>query len=578
MSSVSYLANTYQISAKMIINDQEKCDHILSEEGSTQGDVTAMAMYAIGTRPLLDILNDRTDPSACQQVWYADDSAAAGKLREIKKWWDILFEIGPKFGYFPNASKTILIVKDSQYDLATELFKDTEIEVTRSGERHLGAVIGSQKFRDEYVGGKVEKWVQDVDELSKTAEDEPQLAYAAYTKAMCMRWCFLQRTIPNTKNYFAPLEDVIRNKFIPAVIGRKVSDVERKILSLPVRLGGMGIQNPILTAEVEFRNSSIITSNLTTMIINQERNLDNYNAAQVSAEIQKLKTEKEEQLVMQLEEVKDLVDSKLKRTIELACEKGAGAWLSALPLQSLGYVLNKQEFRDAICLRYDWKIPHTPFHCRCGQKNSVDHTLNCRLGGYVTMRHNNIRNLEAHLLSDVCKDIKIEPELLPIGNNRTLSTNIADKARLDVSAVGIWSSMERTFLDVRVFHPNSPSYMNTSPEQLYVQHEREKKRVYNDRILQVEKGSFSPLIFSTTGGMGPEATRYHKRIAELISTKRGELYSDVVNHIRTRIRFSLLKSVLVAVRGERGKRGRPNNTAISDISLNLVPQQTSYEV
>ena len=194
------------------------------------------------------------------------------------------------------------------------------------------------------------------------------------------------------------------------------------------------------------------------------------------------------------------------------------------------------------------------------------------------MRHNNIRNLEAHLLSDVCKDVKIEPELLPIGNSRTLSTNVADKARLDVSAVGVWSPMERTFLDVRVFHPNSSSYMNTSPDQLYIQHEREKKRVYNDRVLQVEKGSFSPLIFSTTGGMGPEATKYHKRVAELISTKRGEMYSDVVNHIRTRIRFSLLKSVLVAVRGERGKRGRPNSAAMSDISFNLVPQQAAYEV
>ena len=314
------------------------------------------------------------------------------------------------------------------------------------------------------------------------------------------------------------------------------------------------------------------------MIISQEQNLQNYDAGQVNAEMLKLKTKKEEQLLLELEEIKNLVDCKFKRTIELACEKGAGVWLTALPLQSLGYVLNKQEFRDAICLRYGWKIPNTPFHCRCGEKNSVDHTLNCRLGGYVTMRHNNIRNFEAHLLSDICKDVKIEPELLPIGNTRTLSTNVADKARLDVSAVGVWSPMERTFLDVRVFHPNSPSYLNTSPEQLYLQHEREKKRVYNDRVLQVETVSFSPLIFSTTGGMGPEATRYHKRVTELISAKRGETYSDVVNRIRTRIRFSLLKSVLVAVRGERGRRGRPSNASISDISLNLVPQQATYEV
>ena len=174
--------------------------------------------------------------------------------------------------------------------------------------------------------------------------------------------------------------------------------------------------------------------------------------------------------------------------------------------------------------------------------------------------------------------VKTEPLLLPIGNGSTESTNEAEKARPDVSAVGVWSPMERTFLDVRVFHPNSASYMNTAPSQLYIQHEKAKKRTYNDRILQVEKGSFSPLIFSTTGGMGPESTRYHKRVAELISAKRGEVYSHVVNHIRTGIRFALLKSVLIAVRGERGRKRRTIGVPMSEISLNLIPKQSSYEV
>ena len=153
----------------------------------------------------------------------------------------------------------------------------------------------------------------------------------------------------------------------------------------------------------------------------------------------------------------------------------------------------------------------------------------------------------------MCKDVKVEPLLLPLGNSGTLSTNTAEKARLDVSAVGIWSPMERTFLDVRVMHPNSPSYMEKPIDQLYVQHEAEKKRTYNDRILNVEKGSFSPLVFSTSGGMGPESTRYHKRIAELFSRKKGEEYSHVMGFIRTSIRFALLRSTLVAIRGERGR-------------------------
>ena len=100
----------------------------------------------------------------------------------------------------------------------------------------------------------------------------------------------------------------------------------------------------------------------------------------------------------------------------------------------------------------------------------------------------------------------------------------------------------------------------------------------NHRIMHVEKGSFSPLIFSTTGGMGPEATRYHKRIAELISVKRGELYSEVVNFIRTKVRVALLKSTLVAIRGERGRRRRTQNTPIEDLSLNLIPERSTYEV
>ena len=117
----------------------------------------------------------------------------------------------------------------------------------------------------------------------------------------------------------------------------------------------------------------------------------------------------------------------------------------------------------------------------------------------------------------------------------------------------MWGSYERTFLDVRIVHPNAPSYINKPIDKVYESHEKEKKRMYNERVIQVEKGSFTPIVMSTFGGMGVEAKKYHKRIATLISLKRGERYSDVVNFLRTRMRFSILRSVLTAVRGVRGK-------------------------
>ena len=131
-----------------------------------------------------------------------------------------------------------------------------------------------------------------------------------------------------------------------------MTDLERKIISLPVRLGGLGIQNPVLTADREFRNSSTVTMNLTKLIEEQQQDLRNYNKETVESDIARIKREKEKYLMEQLEEIKNSANEKLKRSLELANEKGAGLWLTALPLQAAGYVLNKHEFRDGICLRY----------------------------------------------------------------------------------------------------------------------------------------------------------------------------------------------------------------------------------
>ena len=193
------------------------------------------------------------------------------------------------------------------------------------------------------------------------------------------------------------------------------------------------------------------------------------------------------------------------------------------------------------------------------------------------MRHNRIRDLEASILKDVCKDVRVEPELLPVGERTIASSNIADRARLDVSAVGVWSPMERTFADVRIVHPNSRTYAGKAIEKVYELHENEKKRAYNQRVIQVEKATFTPLIFSTSGGMAPECTLFHKRLAVLISNKTKEEYSHVMNHLRTRLRFTLLKSTLIAIRGERGKicKAKVN---ITDLSFNTIPDMPSYEV
>ena len=99
---------------------------------------------------------------------------------------------------------------------------------------------------------------------------------------------------------------------------------------------------------------------------------------------------------------------------------------------------------------------------------------------------------------------------------------------------------------------------------------------YNNRVLTVERGSFTPLIYTTFGGWGPQSTRYHKRLAEKIARKRNEDYRHVLSHMRTRVRFSLLRSTLVAIRGERGKK-QVAAKPFASIAFNLIPDALGYE-
>ena len=330
------------------------------------------------------------------------------------------------------------------------------------------------------------------------------------------------------------------------------------------------------TCDREYQSSLNITKELSDLIHRQEQDLSLFNPQTQANIIRESKLLKESHLKQKFEELLLLLPSiERKRCLQMSREKGSGSWLTVLPLQDFGYTLNKQEFRDALCLRYGWNIPNMPHFCGCGIKNSIDHTLICKKGGYVAMRHNNLRDLNVTLQKEVCRDVVSEPRLLPLENEEVDGTQ-ADRAAPDISSRGLWSTFQRTFFDVRVLHPNAPSYRSADLEKLYKSHEQEKMRKCNSRVITVDGGSFTPLIYTTFGGMGPQAIKYHKRLAEKLARKRNEEYKHTINHMRIRIRFSLLRSVLVALRGERGKKPPPSKV-LSSTSFNLIPDFMEYE-
>ena len=534
-------------------------------------------MYALATMPLINDLDAKCKDENVKQSWYADDSVSAGSLEGIKCWWENLVSAGPHFGYHPKASKTWLIVKEDKYEAACKLFKNTGINITKEGHRHLGAAVGTDEFKCKYVSAKVSGWVDDVFQLTEIAKEEPQACYSAFTKGLCRRWTYIQRTISDISTLFQPLEDAIRHSFIPSLIGREISDIERRLIALPTRFGGLGIANPVETADIEYITSTFITDGLTNLIYNQKPSIDELDTERVMKCKDDKRKEKDARYQKELEEILQKVDPLTSRSIKTAKEKSASAWLTALPLQRMGFVLNKQEFRDAICLRYSWKIPDMPNYCGCGDRNDVVHSLTCKKGGYVALRHNSLRDGLANIMKEVCTDVSTEPMLLPTNPNLFNSrVNTAEEARLDIAARGINSTFERTLFDVRVAHPFAASNVVLPLDGLYKKHEQEKCNLYRDRVREVEKASFEPLVFLTTGGMGPQCTSTVKKLARMIAEKRQESYADIMSFIRTKLRFSLLRSVLIAIRGERG-RPSAKEPHMGLVAFNLVPSVNDYE-
>ena len=197
------------------------------------------------------------------------------------------------------------------------------------------------------------------------------------------------------------MEEAINEKLIPDIIGCKVSDIYRKIFALLVRHGGLGITNPVINADHEFEASRHITKNLSTIIYNQEKDFTNLNEEQINNEIKLVKDKKEERISKEMKDIMTMLDEKSKRNFKLAQDNGAGSWLNVPPIYSLEYTLNKQQFRDSLRIRYGWPVPGTPTYCQCKQKNNIDHTLNCKLGGYVHMRHNKVRDFLGNIMREV---------------------------------------------------------------------------------------------------------------------------------------------------------------------------------
>ena len=572
-----YVHNSYAIPSRLFVLGG--CE-IKSVEGTTQGDPIAMAVYAIAIIPLILMILEITadlPENDTKLAAYADDFTAAGNLKSLKYLWDTLCEMGPKFGYYPQASKSWLIVKSHTVHRAKSIFENTDIQITTSGKRHLGAVIGTLSYKNQYMEEKINTWIDEIRVLIKIAKTEPQAAFSCFISGFKHKLTYCMRTIPDISNQLKQLDDIISTEFIPAVSGGiTCSDLERKLISLPPKLGGLGLPLFSEISDIEYANSVMLTENLRTKIINQERK---YNVDENTKKIkEKIKSSKRSRNQLLLDDIRSKLNNNQLKLNNINREIGASCWLTTLPIKDEGYVLCKQLFWDLIRIRYGWELNRLPENCACGGKFNLQHALSCKKGGFISIRHNQLRNITASLLKTVCHDVRIEPNLQPLTGEtfNEITTNYSDGARLDISARAFWISGQKAFFDIRVFNPNAKRYNSQELCKSYEINEKEKKKQYNDRILQVEHGSFTPLVMSANGGMARECQKFYKRLAELIAEKKKQRYSVISSWVKRKISFSLMNSVGLCLRGSRSLADRndiemsiTNDAMMSEMSSNI---------
>ena len=187
------------------------------------------------------------------------------------------------------------------------------------------------------------------------------------------------RTLPITEELLQLLEDALRYQLLPAITGRQsFNDSERELLSLPARLGSLGI--PVVTENANSHHSAYttVTAPLVNLICRRQHDYPTHTQMEQRQRKTRIHTSNRSEALTKANAFKPKLPTPQQRGMERASEKGASSWLTTSPLSKYGFNLHKQAFRDALSLRYAWMdTSEACLTLPCGHQFNVSHTLSC---------------------------------------------------------------------------------------------------------------------------------------------------------------------------------------------------------
>ena len=224
-------------------------------------------------------------------------------------------------------------------------------------------------------------------------------------------------------------------------------------------------------------------------------------------------------------------------------------------------------------------------------KNSIEHALNCKFGGLIEVRHDEVAN-ERHALAKMVfgkNKIEHEPQIyrddLPPQdlnkNNQTKHLNVNanivetdthdeieieegknitilkphNRNRGDKSILGFWSRGIECIFDIRIMDLECKSYIGQNPQKVLNRIERAKCTKYK-QVLQDQNKDFTPLVYSIDGMPGYQTKLAEKRMAALLAATLNRDYSEMAFYVRARMTISIVRCNTILLRSTRVKKPR----------------------
>ena len=306
------------------------------------------------------------------------------------------------------------------------------------------------------------------------------------------------------------------------------------MFQLPTYLAGLGIYDPTETAVHAYKTSRQGTATVSEAIkgviaFQHEQHLESLTT------VRKMSTKaKEDDFILKFESIIPSFSPDRQRALRRSTNGKTSTWLNVLPLQNYHFDLSPLQFRDGLTICYLRDLPCLPPRCDgCGTALTLQHALDCKKGGLVIQRHNEIRDCIGDIASQVWTHVIKEPVV------READANNADGGlRLDLGISWVRQPQVEARFDVKVVDTDARSHRTHSPEAILESGAKEKKRVYEQAVVE-RRGKFTPIVLSVDGLLHRETEHFLKRMAANLAHKWEKPYSQTCGYVKAQLAFAI---------------------------------------